>query len=322
MKKLCMILLAALLLSAACASPTPQEAAAPKDVSVGTEEPEPMGTDAPAPEASASDVILSASEGPLNEATPEPTTEPTPEPTPEPTAEPTAEPTPEPTPEPTRPPRPEEPEYEPLPEEYLPLSQRVLGDWFAEQAGLVIALSLTEDGYTLSIPGTDPQAGQWEEKDGMVVLDGDGESALLVLDDVLRLDALGLLFTREQPLTYVPADLFADASEGAFDGLWRAQFVAVGSGETAGTMLAEAAEEDAFVYIEGTNVALGGRRFGDVIRVFTPVEGAMTLTEGEATVTLQLQQDGFLRLTVVGPEPVTIYLMPALIPGQELPASE
>ena len=59
MKKLCMILLAALLLlSAACASPAPQETAAPKDVSVVTEEPEPMATDAPAPEASASDVIL------------------------------------------------------------------------------------------------------------------------------------------------------------------------------------------------------------------------------------------------------------------------
>ena len=157
MKKLCMILLAALLLlSAACATKAPQETAAPKDVSVVTEEPEPMATDAPAPEASASDVILSASEGPLNEATPEPT--------PEPTAEPTVEPTPEPTAEPTRPPKPEEPAYEPLPEEYLPLSQRVAGDWFADQAGLMIALSLTEDGYTLAVPGQAPQTGQWEEK--------------------------------------------------------------------------------------------------------------------------------------------------------------
>ena len=302
MKKLCMILLAALLLlSAACASPTPQETAAPKDVSEGTEEPEPMATDAPAPEASASDVILSASEGPLNEATPEPT--------PEPTAEPTVEPTPEPTAEPTRPPKPEEPAYEPLPEEYLPLSQRVLGDWYADQAGLVIALSLAEDGYTLTVPGTDPQAGQWEEKDGMVVLDGDEGSALLILDDVLRMDALGLLFTREQPLTYVPADLVADAPEGAFDGLWRAQFVAVGSGETAGTMLAEAAEEDAFVYIEGANVALGGTRFGNVIRVFTPDAGALTLPE--EGVTLQLQQDGFLRMTLAD---AVIYLMASPLP--------
>ena len=299
MKKLCMILLAALLLlSAACASPTPQETAAPKDVSVVTEEPEPMATDAPATEASASDVILSASEGPLNEATPEPT--------PEPTAEPTVEPTPEPTAEPTRPPKPEEPAYEPLPEEYLPLSQRVLGDWFADQAGLMITLSLAEDGYTLAVPGQAPQAGQWEEKDGMILLDGDQEGGLLVLDNALRMDALGLLFTREQPLTYVPADLIADAPEGAFDGLWRAQFVAVGSGETAGTMLAEAAEEDAFVYIEGTNVALGGRRFGNVIRVFTPDGGGLTLPE--EGVTLQLQQDGFLRLTLAD---ATIYLMAA-----------
>ena len=299
MKKLCMILLAALLLlSAACASSTPQEAAAPKDVSEGTEEPEPRATDAPAPEASASDVILSASEGPLNEATPEPT--------PEPTAEPTVEPTPEPTAEPTRPPKPEEPAYEPLPEEYLPLSQRVLGDWFADQAGLMITLSLGEDGYTLAVPGQAPQAGQWEEKDGMIVLDGDQEGALLILDDVLRMDALDLLFGREKPLTYVPADLIADAPEGAFDGLWRARFVAVGSGETAGTMLAEAAEEDAFVYIEGTNVALGGRRFGNVIRVFTPDGGGLTLPE--EGVTLQLQQDGFLRLTLAD---ATIYLMAA-----------
>ena len=299
MKKYCALLLAALLLlSAACASPTPQETAAPKDVSVVTEEPEPRATDAPAPEASASDVILSASEGPLNEATPEPT--------PEPTAEPTVEPTPEPTAEPTRPPKPEEPAYEPLPEEYLPLSQRVAGDWFADQAGLMITLSLREDGYTLSAPGADPQAGQWEEQNGMILLDGDQEGGLLVLDNALRMDALGLLFTREQPLTYVPADLVADAPEGAFDGLWRAQFVAVGSGETAGTMLAEAAEEDAFVYIEGTNVALGGRRFGNVIRVFTPDGGGLTLPE--EGVTLGLQQDGFLRLTLAN---ATIYLMAA-----------
>ena len=56
-------------------------------------------------------------------------------------------------------------------------------------------------------------------------------------------------------------------------------------------MLAEAAEEDAFVYIEGANVALGGTRFGNVIRVFTPDAGALTLPE--EGVTLQLQQDGF-----------------------------
>ena len=301
MKKLCMILLAALLLlSAACASPTPQEAAAPKDVSVVTEEPEPMATvePTPAPAAEPAEEPKDVSEG-TEETHPGSGSD-----EPEPRA--TVEPTPEPTAEPTRPPKPEEPAYEPLPEEYLPLSQRVLGDWFADQAGLMITLSLTEDGYTLAVPGQAPQAGQWEEKDGMILLDGDQEGGLLVLDNALRMDALGLLFTREQPLTYVPADLVANAPEGAFDGLWRAQFVAVGSGETAGTMLAEAAEEDAFVYIEGTNVALGGKRFGNVIRVFTPDGGGLTLPE--EGVTLGLQQDGFLRMTLAD---ATIYLMAA-----------
>ena len=300
MKKLCMILLAALLLSAACASPAPQETAAPKDVSVVTEEPEPMATvePTPAPAAEPAEEPKDVSEG-TEETHPGSGSD-----EPEPRA--TVEPTPEPTAEPTRPPKPEEPAYEPLPEEYLPLSERVLGDWFADQAGLMITLSLTEDGYTLAVPGQAPQAGQWEEQDGMIVLDGDQEGGLLVLDNALRMDALGLLFTREQPLTYVPADLIADAPEGALDGLWRAQFVAVGSGETAGTMLAEAAEEDAFVYIEGTNVALGGRRFGNVIRVFTPDGGGLTLPE--EGVTLQLQQDGFLRLTLAD---ATIYLMAA-----------
>ena len=170
---------------------------------------------------------------------------------------------------------------------------------------MVIVLSLTEDGYTLSIPGTDPQAGQWTAEDGQVLLDGDEGSALLVLDGVLRMDALDLLFTRERPVTYVPADILADAPEGVLDGLWRAQFVAVGDG----TMLAEAAEEDAFVYIEGTNVALGGARFGNVIKVFTLENGALTLPE--EGVTLQLQQDGFLRMTLVD---AVIYLMAAPMP--------
>ena len=44
-------------------------------------------------------------------------------------------------PEPTMPPPPEEPEYEPLPSEYLPLSERVLGEWYADEAGLVITLA-------------------------------------------------------------------------------------------------------------------------------------------------------------------------------------
>lgn len=227
----------------------------------------------------------------------------------------TAEPTPEAV-DPTPPPLPPEPEHEPLPERYLPLERRALGEWYAEYEGFLFILTFTEDGvYTLSAPGTEPQTGKWEVKDGMVVLDGEEAQALLPVNGVLRSDALGLLFTREKPETYVPAEVLADAKEGSFDGFWKAQFVAVGDG----VILAQALREDAIVYIEGTNVALGGKRFGDVIRVFTASDGALTLTEGESTVSLQLQQDGFLRLTVAGPDPVTIYLLASPIPGQTPP---
>ena len=309
MKRVFALLLALmLLLSAACAAKAPQETAAP----------------------AATDAILSASEEPMNEATPEPTSEPTPEPTadptaeptaeptPEPTAEPTAEPTPEPTPEPTRPPMPEEPEYEPLPEEeLLPLELRVLGDWYAEANGLLLSLNLAGDG-TYTLDGPDTHTGVWALVNGDLCLDGEAEPTFTPIGQSLRMENMGLFFDREQPLTYAPAEPLADAQTGSFDGFWKAHFVAVGNG----VMLAQALAEDAFVYIEGTNVALGGQRFGDMIRVFTPADGALTLTEGESTISLQLQQDGFLRLTVAGPEPVTIYLMPALIPGQELPAAE
>ena len=213
-------------------------------------------------------------------------------------------------PEATRPPAPEEPEDDPLPDEYLPLSERVLGDWYANEAGLVITLALTEEGYTLSVPGDAPKSGAWEAKDGVIVLDGDGENPLTPIGDVIRFDALDMLFTREMPTVYVPAEVIADAKEGAFDGFFKAQFVAVGEG----TILAAAAEEDAFVYIEGTNVALGGTRFGNVIKVFTAAPGALTFAGDGLDVKLELQKDGFLRMTL--PDAV-IYLMPAVIPGTE-----
>ena len=206
----------------------------------------------------------------------------------------------------TPPPPPQEPEYDPLPEEYLSLEERLAGRWFAEQAGLLISLTLTEDGaYALNVPGQAPRSGQWTVADGQVLLSGEEDLALLVVDGVLRAEALDLLFTREQPLTYVPAQVIAGA--GAFDGLWRAQFVAVGDG----TMLADAAEEDAFLYIQGTNVALGGTRFGNVIKAFTAAPGALTLSEPDLSVKLELQQDGFLRMTL---SDAVIYLMAYPVP--------
>ena len=108
------------------------------------------------------------------------------------------------------------------------------------------------------------------------------------------------------------ADLLSDAKEGSFNGYWKAQYVAVGDG----TILAEALGEDAKLYIDGLKAALGGQRFGNVIRDFTLENGTLTLTEGDMTLTLALQSDGFLRLTIAGNDPVTIYLMAFPVPDR------
>ena len=213
--------------------------------------------------------------------------------------------------DPTPPPAAEGPEYEPLPEEYLPLSRRVLGDWYGDYAGIVFSLSFLEDGsYAAVFPGWEPQTGKWALEDGYIVLDGNSQNGILPVNGVLSWEAAGLLLTREKPQGYVPADVLADAKEGSFDGLWRSRFTAAGEG----TVYADALGEDAYVYIEGTNVALGGKRFGRVIKQFTFSPGALTLAEEGLNVTIELQKDGFLRLTA--PDAV-IYLRPAPMPGTE-----
>ena len=207
----------------------------------------------------------------------------------------------------TPPPPPPEPEYEPLPDAYKPLAERVIGDWFANRMGLAVSLTLSEDGsYVLSVPGDEPQKGQWEARDGQLFLDGGQQIVLTPVNDILCLDELELFFTREQPQVYVPGDLLADVKEGGFDGLWKAQFVAVGDG----TVLAQAMGEDAMLRIEGARVYMGGGRVSDAPVEFTLDHGALVLKGDGVSLTLQLQQDGFLRLTFSGMLSRTVYFLP------------
>ena len=91
------------------------------------------------------------------------------------------------------------------------------------------------------------------------------------------------------------------------------------------TVYAEALSDDTVMYIEGGNVALGGSFFGNVPLVFAYEEGAMTTTLGEGdtavSLTLRLQQDGVLRLTVETGKavPVIFYLSPQTPANAELP---
>ena len=210
---------------------------------------------------------------------------------------------------------PEEPVYETIPFEELPLMQRLPGDWYAEYRGLLITLSLTEDGaYTFTFPGREAQTGAWALTDGMLTLDGNAEDALMPAGAVLRWNSADLLFTREKPEVYVPAGIRADLKAGDLDGYWKSCYVAVGEG----TMLASALGENTDVYIEGTAAALGGPLFGDVIVETELKDGALCYEAGGVSVKLALQQDGLLRLTMSsGDAPVTLYLLPAAAGTQE-----
>lgn len=216
-------------------------------------------------------------------------------------------------PEATRPPEPEDPEPEPYPEEDVPLSERVPGEWFADAAGLTIPLTLNADGsYTFSLPGEAPKTGEWEIADGLLLLDGDADDALTPVNGVLLWESAGLLFTREAPQGYVPAEVNADAKEGAFDGWWKTQFIGVGEG----TILAQTTGENTELYIEGSKLALYGARFESMILDGVIADGALTFQAGDATVKLELLTDGFLRLTLDGDEPTVLYLAHMVTPEQ------
>ncbi len=210
----------------------------------------------------------------------------------------------------------------------VPLEQRIKGEWYASFQGLIVKLTLDEDAYTLEFPGTGKGgSGAWEIKDGMLYLEGN-EAPLLPLDSALIWSAVSLTFLREQPVTYTPAEVYADAQTETFNGWWRAQFTQVGGARDTSkrpavrsiqaggsVILSSAVGDDTALYIENGRVALAGQLFGRQIAEFSLKDGALTAKVEGAKVTLQLQQDGILRLTYEkGSEAKVIYLMPVSDP--------
>ena len=211
----------------------------------------------------------------------------------------------------------------------VPLEQRIRGEWYTSFQGLAVKLTLDEGAYTLEFPGTGKDsAGAWEIKDGMLYLEGN-EAPLLPLDSALIWSAVNLVFSREQPVTYTPAEVYADAQAETFNGFWRAHFTQVGgardtskrpavrSVQAGGSViLSSAVGDDTALYLENGKAALAGTLFGRQLAEFSLTDGALTAKVDGAKVTLQLQQDGFMRLTYEkGGEAKVIYLMPKSEPN-------
>ena len=194
-------------------------------------------------------------------------------------------------------------------------SNNLTGTWYSDLSGIPVLLTLSEDGsYTSAAPGMDPVTGIWEERDGSIFLDGSETPELTVQDDKLLWNDMAAFFTREEQMVYTPAEIYADFDPALFRGYWKALYVDVD-----GTAcMASALNDTTDLYVEGNSMILGGPLFGDLPVKAESADGALTCTAEGITVTLRMQQDSFLRMTVdTGEETLTWYLEAAGIPEAE-----
>ena len=196
-------------------------------------------------------------------------------------------------------------------EENAPVS----GIWYSTTSGIPVRLTLSEDGsYTSAAPGTDPVTGTWEERDGSIFLDGSETPEFTVKDGSLLWNGMAAFLTREEQVVYTPAETFADFDPALFRGYWKALYVDVDGI----ACLASALNDTTDLYVEGNSMILGGPLFGDLPVKAESADGALTCTAEGITVTLRMQQDSFLRMTVdTGEETLTWYLEAAGIPEAE-----
>ena len=185
------------------------------------------------------------------------------------------------------------------------------GDWYADYDGLPMQLTLEPGGlYRFTAMNLDAysDSGEWEERESLVLLDGDEEDPLTHEEDRLSNEPLELYFSREVwEACYTPAAPAA-LRPGDLDGEWFAVFADIGGVILPDEMLAD----DTEAVIRGTAVALGGEIFNDVQTDFVYEENALVLRDEEESfsVTLQLLRDGMMQMDITASgETLTIYLM-------------
>ena len=194
---------------------------------------------------------------------------------------------------------------------FLPvLAEDASGDWYGISEGLLIHLSLGENGtFMLSLSGQEDISGTWELNDGFVNLNtADKGTVILSLNDTILVQGdSGIILTREQE-EYAPAEALKDAPFDLYSGYWKAAYA-----DTAGTAVpAFALEDETDLYVEGHSAILGGPVLGDAIVKLVEQDGKLVTEEGVSpSAELVLQQDGLLRLIVTGSDtaPQTWYLL-------------
>ena len=181
----------------------------------------------------------------------------------------------------------------------------VVGVWFFQLEDTILRLELLPDGtYTLGLDGLPEESsgGVWRLEDGFVWLD-DSEQPFSVMGDALSWHALGVFAVREEPLPIYRAVETVEAPVGTMDGYWVALFLELDGQVFSTELLGESLD----LYVEGLRAAMGGPIFGDQIVDLEEEDGALVLAGEGFRVTMQLQRDGFMRLTLSTEEEGELY---------------
>ena len=183
----------------------------------------------------------------------------------------------------------------------------ITGDWFGNLNGIPVKITLGADGiYAVSITGDEPETGNWEEQDGYIYLNGSETPEYCVIGDKLFLNELLTFFSREQQDIYTPAAPTAEIPTEAWRGYWVSAYVDVDGTAYPSSLLNDKTD----LYVEGTSAILGGPALQDILVKMESSDGALKCETESAAVTLQMQEDGFLRMTLtVDEENLVWYLL-------------
>ena len=188
-------------------------------------------------------------------------------------------------------------------------AEDLAGEWYGLAGGLEMKLNLRPDGsYILLFAGED-KGGVWQAENGAVLLDGGEGGCLPETDEGLLWGSEVLSRERAGDGDYIPADVLTDGvAPDLFNGYWTSLYVvtdgvAVPSGEL---------NDRTDLYIEDGKAVLGGDLFGDTVVDLSFADGALAFASDEVKLTLQIQEDGLMRLILSGAAEgdLVIYLLP------------
>ena len=198
------------------------------------------------------------------------------------------------------------------------------GEWYGSLYGIVMTLTLNEDGsYALAMDGEDPEAGTWELNGSDLIMDKgtEAESTLSYDPDevslAMDLDGMAFLFTREPVAAFELAAARADATLEEYAGSWDCTLVSM-----MGMQLPpEEAEIVLSVVVEGESMQLTLGLFDEpetIELVPAFADGALTLTipasgEGEedTVFTFQLLEDGTMSATTLMYDEELVFVLEA-----------